>query len=238
MNEKVNEMEYVYAAMLLHSAGKDIDDKAVGSVLKAAGVEADGARVKALVASLGSVDIDEAMATAVANSNASPRIILDLASGAGEPALTLARRFPGTEVVASDRDEGVLSIARRRIASEFADPPGRVTAHQIDLASLSTLAGDGGFKGACTSAKSKDACQGRRNAVNKNFCMWKPSDVSKSVTNEEPAGKCKCAFGSAGKDCKESALFAGNGGYQKDCHSADSKSVCRGRRNLGGIRGG
>ena len=44
MNEKVNEMEYVYAAMLLHSAGKDIDDKAVGSVLKAAGVEADGAR--------------------------------------------------------------------------------------------------------------------------------------------------------------------------------------------------
>ena len=66
MNDKVNEMEYVYAAMLLHSAGKDIDDKAVGSVLKAAGVEADGARVKALVASLGSVDIDEAMATAVA----------------------------------------------------------------------------------------------------------------------------------------------------------------------------
>ena len=66
MNKKVNEMEYVYAAMLLHSAGKDIDDKAVGSVLKAAGVEADGARVKALVASLGSVDIDEAMATAVA----------------------------------------------------------------------------------------------------------------------------------------------------------------------------
>jgi hypothetical protein len=66
MKKKVNEMEYVYAAILLHSAGKDIDDKAVSSVLKAAGVEADGARVKALVASLGSVDIDEAMATAVA----------------------------------------------------------------------------------------------------------------------------------------------------------------------------
>ncbi len=57
-------MEYVYAAMLLHSAGKGIDDKAISSVLKAAGVEADGSRVKALVASLGSVDIDEAMATA------------------------------------------------------------------------------------------------------------------------------------------------------------------------------
>lgn len=59
-------MEYVYAAMLLHSAGKGIDDKAISSVLKAAGVEANGSRVKALVASLGSVDIDEAMATAVA----------------------------------------------------------------------------------------------------------------------------------------------------------------------------
>tara|TARA_B100000959_G_scaffold185957_1_gene194459 strand:- start:50666 stop:51013 length:348 start_codon:yes stop_codon:yes gene_type:complete len=66
VEKKVKKMEYVYAAMLLHSAGKGIDDKAVSSVLTAAGVEADGGRVKALVASLGSVDIDEAMATAVA----------------------------------------------------------------------------------------------------------------------------------------------------------------------------
>jgi large subunit ribosomal protein L12 len=59
-------MEYVYAAMLLHSAEKNIDEDAVSAVLTAAGVDADGARVKALVASLGSVDIEEAMATAVA----------------------------------------------------------------------------------------------------------------------------------------------------------------------------
>ncbi len=59
-------MEYVYAAMLLHSAEKKIDEDAVSAVLTAAGVDADGARVKALVASLGSVDIGEAMATAVA----------------------------------------------------------------------------------------------------------------------------------------------------------------------------
>tara|TARA_B100001769_G_scaffold254759_1_gene230771 strand:+ start:146 stop:430 length:285 start_codon:yes stop_codon:yes gene_type:complete len=59
-------MEYVYAAMLLHAAEKEIDDKAVSAVLKAAGVDADSARVKALVASLGGVDIAEAMATAVA----------------------------------------------------------------------------------------------------------------------------------------------------------------------------
>ena len=59
-------MEYVYAAMLLHSAEKEIDDKAVTAVLTAAGVDADKARVKALVASLSDVDIGEAMATAVA----------------------------------------------------------------------------------------------------------------------------------------------------------------------------
>ena len=59
-------MEYVYAAMLLHSTEKKIDEDAVSAVLTAAGVDADGARVKALVASLGSVDIGEAMATAVA----------------------------------------------------------------------------------------------------------------------------------------------------------------------------
>ena len=59
-------MEYVYAAMLLHSAEKNIDDDAVSAVLKAAGVDVDAARVKALVASLSGVDIAEAMATAVA----------------------------------------------------------------------------------------------------------------------------------------------------------------------------
>ena len=52
--------------MLLHSAEKEIDDKAVTAVLTAAGVDADKARVKALVASLSDVDIGEAMATAVA----------------------------------------------------------------------------------------------------------------------------------------------------------------------------
>ncbi|MGY8645284.1 MAG: 50S ribosomal protein P1 [Candidatus Poseidoniales archaeon] len=65
-------MEYVYAAMLLHSAEKEIDEKAVTAVLTAAGVDVDGARVKALVSSLGSVDIGEAMATAVAAPAAAP----------------------------------------------------------------------------------------------------------------------------------------------------------------------
>ncbi len=52
--------------MLLHSADNEINEKNVGAVLKAAGVTADDARVKALVASLGDVDIGEAMSAAIA----------------------------------------------------------------------------------------------------------------------------------------------------------------------------
>ena len=59
-------MEYIYSAMILHSAGKDITEDAVSGILKAAGVEPDTARVKALTASLEGVDIEEAMKTAVA----------------------------------------------------------------------------------------------------------------------------------------------------------------------------
>lgn len=54
-------MEYIYTAMLLHKAGKEITEDAVKSVLKAAGVHADDARVKALVAALQGVDIAEAI---------------------------------------------------------------------------------------------------------------------------------------------------------------------------------
>ncbi|MCX8189951.1 MAG: 50S ribosomal protein P1 [Candidatus Diapherotrites archaeon] len=57
-------MEYIYAALLLHSAGKEITEDAVMSVLKSAGVAADAARVKALIASLKEVNIDEAIKSA------------------------------------------------------------------------------------------------------------------------------------------------------------------------------
>jgi len=59
-------MEYVYAAMLLHKAGKEINEKNVSEVLTAAGVNADSVRVKALVASIAEVDIEEAIKTAPA----------------------------------------------------------------------------------------------------------------------------------------------------------------------------
>jgi large subunit ribosomal protein L12 len=59
-------MEYVYAAVLLHKAGKDITEDSVKKVLTAAGVKVDDARVKSLVAALDGVDIEEAINTAAA----------------------------------------------------------------------------------------------------------------------------------------------------------------------------
>ncbi len=50
-------MQYVYSAMVLYSAGKEITEDAITAILNAAGVEVDAAKVKALVASLEGVDI-------------------------------------------------------------------------------------------------------------------------------------------------------------------------------------
>ncbi|MBU1199767.1 MAG: 50S ribosomal protein P1 [Nanoarchaeota archaeon] len=57
-------MEYVYAAMLLHKAGQKVDEGSVKKVLEAAGVKPDDARIKALVAALEGVNIEEAIKTA------------------------------------------------------------------------------------------------------------------------------------------------------------------------------
>jgi large subunit ribosomal protein L12 len=65
-------MENVYAAMLLHKAGKEINEETVTSVLKAAGITVDIVQVKALVASLSEVNIDEAIKAAPTMMAAAP----------------------------------------------------------------------------------------------------------------------------------------------------------------------
>ncbi|HHT75371.1 MAG: 50S ribosomal protein P1 [Methanomassiliicoccaceae archaeon] len=57
-------MEYVYSALVLHAAGKTIDDDAIANVLRGAGMEPDPARIKAVTASLEGINIDEAIASA------------------------------------------------------------------------------------------------------------------------------------------------------------------------------
>jgi large subunit ribosomal protein L12 len=57
-------MEYIYSALVLHAAGKTVNEDSIANVLKSAGVEPDASRVKALTASLEGVNIDEAIASA------------------------------------------------------------------------------------------------------------------------------------------------------------------------------
>ena len=57
-------MEYVYAALLLHKLQKEVTEENVSSVVKASGVEVNPAQVKALIAALADVNIEEAIKAA------------------------------------------------------------------------------------------------------------------------------------------------------------------------------
>jgi len=59
-------MEYVYASLLIHEAGKEINEENLKKVLEAAGFEVDDVRVKATVSALKQVNIDEVIKTASA----------------------------------------------------------------------------------------------------------------------------------------------------------------------------
>ena len=54
-------MEYVYAALLLHKAGKKVDEASLKKVLEAASVEVDTTKIKGLVAALDGVDMEEVL---------------------------------------------------------------------------------------------------------------------------------------------------------------------------------
>ncbi|MFA4935078.1 MAG: 50S ribosomal protein L12, partial [Candidatus Methanoperedens sp.] len=57
-------MEYVYAALILHSAGKKVTEEGITAVVKAAGIDVDAVRAKALVSALDGVNIEEAISKA------------------------------------------------------------------------------------------------------------------------------------------------------------------------------
>lgn len=57
-------MENVYAALLLHKLGKDINEENVKKVVVATGAHVDETKVKSLVASLKGVDIDKELESA------------------------------------------------------------------------------------------------------------------------------------------------------------------------------
>ena len=69
-------MEYVYAALLLHKLQKEVNEANISSVVKASGAAVNDAQVKALVAALSDVNIDEAIkAVPVAVAAAAPAAV-------------------------------------------------------------------------------------------------------------------------------------------------------------------
>ncbi len=57
-------MEYIYAALLLNAAGKEINEEHLKSVVKAAGMEPDEAKAKTIVSSLKGIDIKDVLKNA------------------------------------------------------------------------------------------------------------------------------------------------------------------------------
>jgi large subunit ribosomal protein L12 len=95
-------MEYVYAALLLHKLKQSITEDSVKNVVKAAGVTPDDVRVKALVAALGEVNIEEALKAApVAVAAGAPAAAAAAATTAGGTGAAA----PGGEAPAKEEEK-------------------------------------------------------------------------------------------------------------------------------------
>jgi len=57
-------MELIYSALLLHTAKQPINEENVNKILNAAGIAPNSIKIKALIAALESVNIDEAISKA------------------------------------------------------------------------------------------------------------------------------------------------------------------------------
>ena len=100
-------MEYVYAALMLHKLQKEVTEENVTNIVKASGAEVNEAQVKAVVASLADVDIEEAIKAApVAVAAAAPAA--EAASGGEEK--KEAKAEPPSEKQEEAAMEGLSSL--------------------------------------------------------------------------------------------------------------------------------
>ena len=100
-------MEYVYAALMLHKLQKEVTEENVTNIVKASGAEVNEAQVKALVASLADVNIDDAIKAApVAVAAAAPAA--EAASGGEEK--KEAKAEPPSEKQEEAAMEGLSSL--------------------------------------------------------------------------------------------------------------------------------
>jgi large subunit ribosomal protein L12 len=102
-------MEYIYAAMILHTTDKEINEENVSKILEAAGVDVDEARVKALIAALEDVDIEEAMESSA----------LSAAPVAAAPAAPAADAAPAEEAEEEEDEEEAEEEAAAGLGALF-----------------------------------------------------------------------------------------------------------------------
>jgi large subunit ribosomal protein L12 len=95
-------MEYVYAALLLHKLKQDITEDNVKNVIKATGAAPDEVRVKALVAALSDINIDDALKAAPVSISTGPSVA---ASTAAAAAATEATPAPKEEEKKEEKKE-------------------------------------------------------------------------------------------------------------------------------------
>ncbi|MHA1344864.1 MAG: 50S ribosomal protein P1 [Candidatus Heimdallarchaeaceae archaeon] len=100
-------MEYVYTALVLHELGEKITQTKVKGILEAAGATVDDSRIKALVAALKEVDIEEALKTAVMSAAAAPTAA---PAGAAKEAAAPAKKEKAEKEPEEDTDLGLSAL--------------------------------------------------------------------------------------------------------------------------------
>jgi len=105
----VIKIEYIYAGLLLHNAKQPINEDNLKKVLTASGVKVDAARVKALVAALNEVNIDEVIKAAAVPVAAAPAATAAPAAPAAE-AKKEAKEEKKAEASEEETAEGLGSL--------------------------------------------------------------------------------------------------------------------------------
>jgi large subunit ribosomal protein L12 len=91
-------LEYIYAALLLHSARRELSEENIRKVIESAGIQVDGAKIKSLVATLSSVDIDQVVQSAMATTAiATPSV--------APPTPTVEEKAPAEEKTKEEKKE-------------------------------------------------------------------------------------------------------------------------------------
>jgi len=98
-------MNYVYAGLLLHSAGKKIDEEHLKKVISATGEHPDEAKIKALVAALEGINIDEAI------SKAAMPVAVAAPAVAASPSAETKKEEPTEEEMEKKAEEAASGLA-------------------------------------------------------------------------------------------------------------------------------